>query len=243
MQLNAQDVVLFAGDSITDGARGHKMDLNHIFGHGYAYMLASELALENADARPKFINKGRTGYTMAQLLEKWQEDVLNNRPTILSLLAGSNDGLFGFLRGDSPQTICKGYRQSVIAALDRTREALGDIPVLLLEPFYFPLDKTDLTYRFTPHPECEAPLARPDRDETQQAMEIRTRATTLMQSAAREISREKNCIFVPLQEAFTAAMAASKREYFTWDGTHPTIAGHALIAREWRKAAEEGLHR
>ena len=30
----------------------------------------------------------------------------------------------------------------------------------------------------------------------------------------------------------------SRIEYFIWDGTHPTIAGHMIIAREWLKATE-----
>ena len=30
----------------------------------------------------------------------------------------------------------------------------------------------------------------------------------------------------------------SRMEYFIWDGTHPSIAGHMLIAREWLKAVE-----
>ena len=32
---------------------------------------------------------------------------------------------------------------------------------------------------------------------------------------------------------FEQAFAESQREYFIWDGTHPTIAGHALIAEAW----------
>ena len=32
--LNSEDIVLFSGDSITDGNRGRKMDCNHTMGHG-----------------------------------------------------------------------------------------------------------------------------------------------------------------------------------------------------------------
>lgn len=35
MKLSDKDVVLFSGDSITDGNRGKSMDCNHIMGHGY----------------------------------------------------------------------------------------------------------------------------------------------------------------------------------------------------------------
>lgn len=47
MQLTEKDVVLFSGDSITDGGRGHSMDCNRIRGHGYQYIVASRLALDN----------------------------------------------------------------------------------------------------------------------------------------------------------------------------------------------------
>ena len=45
MKLTAKDIVLFSGDSITDGNRGHSMDCNHIMGHGYQYIAAGELVV------------------------------------------------------------------------------------------------------------------------------------------------------------------------------------------------------
>ena len=81
MKLSKNDVVLFSGDSITDGNRGRCMDCNHIMGHGYQYIVASQLALENAENMPKFINKGYSGENAEGLLEKWQEDVIENKPT------------------------------------------------------------------------------------------------------------------------------------------------------------------
>ena len=80
MKLSKNDVVLFSGDSITDGNRGKCMDCNHIMGHGYQYIVASQLALENAENMPKFINKGYTGERSEELLKKWQEDVIDNKP-------------------------------------------------------------------------------------------------------------------------------------------------------------------
>ena len=49
MKLDKNDILLFSGDSITDGNRGKCMDCNHIMGHGYQYIVASQLALENAE--------------------------------------------------------------------------------------------------------------------------------------------------------------------------------------------------
>jgi len=41
-------LVLFQGDSITDGGRGRTDDPNHILGHGYAYIVAARLGRDLA---------------------------------------------------------------------------------------------------------------------------------------------------------------------------------------------------
>jgi lysophospholipase L1-like esterase len=40
--------------------------------------------------------------------------------------------------------------------------------------------------------------------------------------------------FVPLQAAFDARAAETGPEAWAKDGVHPTPAGHALIAQQWR---------
>lgn len=238
MKLTSEDIVLFSGDSITDGNRGHKMDLNHIMGHGYQTIVAGKLALQNASSRPRFINKGYSGYTMGQLLEKWQEDVLDNRPTVLSILAGVNDVHTGVNAGMTAEEISFRYRNNVQQAITRSVDTLDKIRIILVEPFYFPLDRSDLSYRFTPHPNCEADFPRPDRDDTDEAVHKRLEAMALVQSAARTVAEQNGCTFVPLRARFEQAFAESQREYFIWDGTHPTIAGHALIAEAWLKTVK-----
>ena len=42
--------IVFQGDSITDGNRGRNSDPNHIHGHGYQYILASEILADNLNA-------------------------------------------------------------------------------------------------------------------------------------------------------------------------------------------------
>lgn len=233
MKLTDTDIVLFSGDSITDGNRLHKMDLNHIMGHGYQTIVAGELALQNASSRPRFVNKGYSGYTTGQLLDKWREDVLDNRPTVLSILAGVNDVHTGVNAGMTAEEISFRYRNNLQQAITRSIDTLGKIRIILVEPFYFPLDRRDLSYRFTPHPYCEADFPRPDRDDTDEVVRKRTQAMTLVQSAARAVAEQNGCTFVPLRTRFEQAFVESRREYFIWDGTHPTVAGHALIAKAW----------
>jgi phospholipase/lecithinase/hemolysin len=42
---------------------------------------------------------------------------------------------------------------------------------------------------------------------------------------------------VGLQDAFDRACVAAPPDHWSWDGVHPTYAGHALIAQAWLKAA------
>ncbi len=238
MYLDSSDTVLFSGDSITDGNRGRKMDCNHIMGHGYQFIISAKLAYENSERRPKFINKGYSGATIGKLLETWREDVTDNRPTVLSILAGTNDGLFGFLNGLTLSEVEEKYENGLRRAIKLTRQALPETEIIVCEPFYFPLSKEDLSYRFTPHAECEPDTGRPDAGETAEEMKYKSAASELIRGAAKRVAENEADIFVPLYEKFAEKIAGSKAEYFMWDGTHPSIAGHMLIAEEWLKAVE-----
>ena len=196
MYLNSNDIVLFSGDSITDGNRGRKMDCNHIMGHGYQFILAAKAAYENFERRPKFINKGYSGATTANLLETWQEDVIDNAPTVLSILVGTNDGLFGFLNGLSLKEVEGTYEKNLTRMIELTRRALPHTKIIVCEPFYFPLSKDDLSYRYTPHVECEVDYGRPDRDETQEAMDYKSAAIQLARAAARRVAESSAEVYV-----------------------------------------------
>lgn len=54
-------VILFQGDSITDGGRSRNDDPNHFLGHGYAYLISSRLGAELAEKQPTFYNRGLVG--------------------------------------------------------------------------------------------------------------------------------------------------------------------------------------
>lgn len=214
------------------------MDCNHIMGHGYQFIVSAKLAYENSERRPKFINKGYSGATMGKLLETWQTDVIDNAPTVLSILAGTNDGLFGCLNGLTISQVKEEYEKNLIKAVELTRKALPKTKIIICEPFYFSLSKDDLSYRYTPHVECEPDTGRPDADESQEQMKYKSEAIQHIRESAREIAESRADIFVPLYDKFAEKIAGSETQYFMWDGTHPTIAGHMLIAEEWLKAVE-----
>lgn len=240
MKLNKNDVVLFSGDSITDGNRGKCMDCNHIMGHGFQYIIASKLALENAENMPKFINKGYSGENAVDLLAKWNNDVIINKPTVLTVLVGVNEGSYGYFNGLSPEQAKDRYETGLRAVLELTRKELGNIKIVLCEPFYCPLEKSASPYEFTPHPDgVENPFERPDTNDPEGSVDYRLEVNRKIREVAPKIAEDFGCVFVPLYDKIYENAKRSRIEYFVWDGTHPTIAGHMLIAEEWFNALDK----
>ncbi len=240
MKLGKNEVVLFSGDSITDGNRGKSMDCNHIMGHGYQYIVASRLALDNAENMPKFINRGYSGENAEGLLEKWQADVIDNKPTVLSILVGVNDGGYGYFDKIPPSEAANRHETNLRSILETTRKELGDIKIVVCEPFYFPLDKSDYSYRNTPHVDgVEAPFKRPDSNDPEDSVAYRDETNRLIRAATKKLADEFGCVFVPLYDKIKENAERSRMEYFIWDGTHPSIAGHMIIAEEWLKTVEK----
>ena len=86
-------LILFQGDSITDGNRikTNEWDLNHQMGHGYAYIINAKLGTQYPEKGYSFLNKGISGNRIADLYGRWQEDTLRYQPDNLSILIGIND--------------------------------------------------------------------------------------------------------------------------------------------------------
>jgi lysophospholipase L1-like esterase len=73
-------VILFQGDSITDGNRTRDNDWNHVMGHGYACLLASRLWYDHPDKKFHFYNRGISGNKVTDLAARWQTDTLALKP-------------------------------------------------------------------------------------------------------------------------------------------------------------------
>ena len=84
-------IILFQGDSITDGNRGRNNDPNHIMGHGYAFSVASRVGADFPASQLTFYNRGISGNRVPDLKNRWQTDTLDLKPDVLSVLVGIND--------------------------------------------------------------------------------------------------------------------------------------------------------
>jgi lysophospholipase L1-like esterase len=200
-------VVLFQGDSITDGNRTRNTDWNHIMGHGYAYTIASKLWFEFPSKGFHFVNRGVSGNRITHLKQRWQTDTLDLKPDVLSFLVGIND-VAGFIKGDEGFTAGQ-FEADYRALLRLTLEKLPNVRLVLCEPFILPVGPV-----------------KEDWEKYQNEVALR-------QEIVKRLASEFKAIHVPFQYAFDEALGKAPAEYWIWDGVHPMPAGHELMARLW----------
>lgn len=198
---------LFQGDSIRDGNRTRNNDWNHIMGHGYAYLIASRLWYNFPKKQFHFFNRGVSGNKVTDLAERWQQDTIDIKPQILSILIGVND-LDAFISGNTLYSKEK-YEAGYHDLLEQSIKALPQLQLVLCEPFVLPVGKV------------------------KDKWDVYSNEIKPIQDTVKRLAAEFNAIFVPCQQAFNNALKRAPADYWIWDDIHPMPAGHELIAREW----------
>jgi lysophospholipase L1-like esterase len=209
-----KEIILFQGDSITDCGRSRENDGS--MGSGYATMVAAELGAANP-YRYQFYNRGVAGDRIVDLYARIRKDMINLKPDCMSILVGVNDVAHEYKHRNGVDAAK--FKMICGLIIEELKRELPALKIMLLEPFILPGSITEDTQD---HPQRWAYY----RDEV-----------ALRAMAAKEIADKYGLPFVPLQDAFTAANAdAPEQSYWTFDGVHPTPAGHALIKRAWLDA-------
>ena len=158
--------VLFQGDSITDCGRDREQGT---LGNGYANYTAALFNSLYPELNVTFINKGISGNRTADLCQRWTEDCINLKPDVLSILIGINDT---WRRYDSNSpTTAEQYYENYKEILTRTKLEIGDIPIIMLEPFLLPCPEDRIAWREDVDPKIQK---------------------------ARMLAREFNAIYIPL---------------------------------------------
>ena len=200
--------ILFVGDSITDGER--RTDPRGL-GGGYVDIVATVLR-ERGDPAT-VVNAGVNGDRVEHLQLRWQEDVLDHAPSVLSVYIGVNDTLVAFYEGrPTPPDL---FQRRYVDILDRA-VAAGVPRLILVDPFYVDTDSEWAQWR------GGNAFVRADLDTKRPIVHA--------------LAERYGAAFVPLQDAVDAAVVERGRAVVASDGVHPTAFGHRLIADRWLAA-------
>ncbi|MFD4474851.1 GDSL-type esterase/lipase family protein [Streptomyces sp. NPDC058471] len=203
MHITADDRLLFIGDSITDAGRDRTDPTS--LGNGYVREIAQALRAEAGGAGPvpEVINKGVNGHRVYDLESRWTTDVVDPRPTVVTVKIGINDT---WRRYDSqlPSPVAE-FEDCLDRLLTHTRQKLS-ARLVVITPFLLPVTPEQESWFEDLAPRTEAVLRAARGNDAQLV-----RADLLLPGAAE----------------------ASGAEALAPDGVHPSPRGHRLIAEAW----------
>jgi len=200
--------LLFQGDSITDMKWGrNQKDRNHYLGHSYVYLIASRLHTDMPEAKLNFLNRGISGNTVPNLQARWQEDALDLKPDVLSILIGVND--VGRAMRSKDGVDVDAYEAGYRSLLERSRGVNPELKIVLLEPFVLPLSKEN-----TGRDGWRAQIER-------------------LRPVVAKLASQYEAVLLKTQDIFDEAARRAGPSHWIWDGVHPLPQGHELIARNW----------
>lgn len=133
-------VIVFQGDSITDGGRKReKLEANDTggLGNSYAAILAGLLHADYPEHDLRVYNRGISGNKVPDLAARWKEDVIDLKPDLLSIMVGVNDYwhtiAFGSKYKGTTEDYEKGFRELII----RSQKEIPGVRIVICDPFTF----------------------------------------------------------------------------------------------------------
>ncbi|WP_338598968.1 SGNH/GDSL hydrolase family protein [Sulfolobus tengchongensis] len=210
MRLKNGDIIVFAGDSITDSGKTNNAPL----GYGYVNLFYNLLLVKYPELKVSIINAGISGNTVVDLLDRWEDDILSYKPNWISILIGIND-LYRTLGGETifnPNN----YYVNLKRILSYTREVLEDnVKFILMTPFYISRSKLKDTFR--------AKVL----DLLPQYVE-----------KVKLLSSEFSAIYIDLYETFKRIAEMREPNTYAPEPVHPNFTGHLVIAMKLINAIE-----
>ena len=205
-------VILFQGDSITDGGRTPQSE--QWSGFGYVTMVKGQLGYEKP-GEYDFYNRGVSGNRVVEVYARMKADIINLKPDYMSILVGVNNAAQEL---NSTGMGVDKFEQIYTMLIEDVKKALPDIKIMILEPFILHGTATDNTEE------------EPDRWEQYQVQ------IAAFAAAAKRVAEKFNLPFVELQNRFNKACENVEDRYWMYDGVHPTAMGHNLIKEAWLEA-------
>lgn len=192
-------VTVFIGDSVTDCGR----DTEPPFGDGYVREIARSGGLKG-----EIINVGTSGHRLVDLEKRWQVDVLDHKPTLLSIAIGINDTWRRY--DDNDPTSTEDFRERYRRLLTLTRTACNP-SFVLCEPFLLPVREEMKGWREDLDPKI---------------------------AVVHEMAQEFGAVVVPFDRYLNDLATTHAMTDIAEDGIHPSPMGHQEMANLWLRTVK-----
>jgi len=199
------DTILFQGDSITDGGRWRT-------GSDYNHIMGQDYGyILSAELGALYPERNLTFINRGIGGNRVPDLAARWTTDTLALKPNILSILIGIndtlLKNETAQE----YEQRYDKLLGDTIAALPNTKIILGEPFLLPVATHKPVY-------------------AAEMTEVKKR-----QAAVSRLAAKYHLPLIRYQEAFDEACRKAPPEHWSWDGVHPTYAGHGLMAREWLK--------
>jgi lysophospholipase L1-like esterase len=204
---NGQKFVLI-GDSITDC--GRLADFAP-YGNGYVSILRDLVIAGWPERDLTWVNKGIGGHNVVHLSQRWEEDVLAEKPDWLSIKIGIND-LYSYMIDPATGIALDTFRQTYEEILTQANTRIHP-QLILITPLYIYTDRTSDTH------DARMLCNLPD-----------------YIAVVEEMAAKFNARLVRLQPVFEHHLSLRPPATFCPEPVHPNHTGHVIIAKEVLKA-------
>lgn len=201
--------LLFFGDSLTDMYRNFdpNVDMSTSYGTGFVFDVAAQLMYK----KPGFyqiINRGVGGNKVTDLFARYKEDVIKEKPDVLTILIGVNDVWHEIATQNG--TPIDEFEKTYFEMIDDIKKRLPKTKIIIMEPF------------FTKGAATSGAIER-------------FKVLFEYAEVVKRIAIETSCVFIPLQKSFSSRIRHGGETQILFDGIHTNPGGAHLIAKKWLK--------
>ena len=200
---NGQKFV-FMGDSITDCGRWSDAPP---YGKGYAKMVVDLITAKYPERAIEYVNVGISGNTSADLVKRWEDDVIRLNPDWLTIKIGIND-LWASMDKKPTAITPENYRNNLLLILTETKKKTK-AKIILIDPFYMSTNKNN---------------------ESVESAFLRQLPEYIC--IVEEMSKKFKLARVKTHEIFQKHLKIRPRNHFGIEPVHPNLSGHMIIANE-----------
>ncbi|MBC8375698.1 MAG: hypothetical protein H8E26_06595 [FCB group bacterium] len=190
--------IVFFGDSITAANR----NLHNPLGDGYVSMLKDLFSFDTELDGIQFVNSGVNGHMVGDLLNRYQEDVLDHKPDAVVIKIGINDAYNDFISGGGSRHIRKNAT-GLDKLVQNLHTGLPMAQFFLFTPYLISDSKSETFYlRMSEY--CDV---------------------------VKSVAQKYTIPVLDIQSVFDIAVKQKPAREWADDQIHPHHEGHALIAK------------